>query len=75
MLVDFLFDLTDLTLDFEGANSKLLDVVVLLMLILSVDNRLVGILKLKFGRDFEPDYIGRGERKFPLPYIPANESL
>ena len=55
MLVDFSFDLTDLTLDFEGANSKLLDVVVLLMLILSVDNRLVRILKLKFGRDFEPE--------------------
>ena len=59
MLVDFSFDLTDLTLDFEGANSKLLDVVVLLMLILSVDNRLVRILKLKFGRGFEPEYLSR----------------
>ena len=59
MLVYLLFDLTDVTLDFEGANSKLLDVVVLLILMLSVDNRRVGILKLKFGRDFEPGYLSR----------------
>ena len=44
-------DLTDVTLVFEGVNSKLLDVVSAAEE--CVDDSVVNILKLRFGRDFE----------------------
>ena len=53
-------DLTDVTLAFEYANSKLLDVVSVADVdaMERVDNSLVKIMKLKF-RDFEPEYLSR----------------
>ena len=53
-----LVDLTDVTLAFGNANSKLLDVVS----VADVDDEervedsLVEILNLRFGRDFEPEF-------------------
>ena len=49
-------DLTDVTLAFEDVNSKLLDVVSVADVDAEecVDDNLVKILKLRFGRDFEP---------------------
>ena len=44
-------DLTDVTLAFEGANSKLLDVVSAAEE--CIDDSVVKILKLRFGRDLE----------------------
>ena len=46
------------TLAFEDANSTLLDVVSVADVDSKerVDDSLVGILKLMFGRDFEPEY-------------------
>ena len=56
-----LVDLTDVTLAFEDANSKLLDVVSVADVGAKecVDDNLVKILKLKFGRDFEADFSSR----------------
>ena len=51
-----LVDLTDVTLAFEDGNSKLLDIVSVAGVDAEEgdDDSLVKILKLKFGRDFEP---------------------
>ena len=51
---DWLSDLTDVTLAFEDANSKLLDVISVADVdaVERVDVSLVGILKLRFGRNF-----------------------
>ena len=51
-----LVDLTDVTLAFEDAKSKLLDVVSIADVEAEerVDYGLVEILKLRFGREFEP---------------------
>ena len=48
--------MTDVTLAFEDANSKLLDVVSVADVDAEErdDDSLVKILKLRFGRDFEP---------------------
>ena len=51
--------LTDVTLGFEDANSKLLDVVSIADALECVDDRLVKILKLIFGRDLDPEYLSR----------------
>ena len=50
-------DLADVKLAFEDANSKLLNVVSFADVVAeeSVDNSLVEILKLRFGRDFKPE--------------------
>ena len=52
-----LVDFTDVTLAFEDANPKLLDVVSVADVVAKkcVDNSFVKILKLKFGTDFEPE--------------------
>ena len=47
-----LVDLTDVTLTFEDANSKILDVDIEE----SVDNSSVEVLKLRFGREVEPEF-------------------
>ena len=47
-----LVDLTDMTLAFEDANSKILDVDIEE----SVDNSSVEVLKLRFGREVEPEF-------------------
>ena len=47
-----LVDLTDVTLTFEDANSKILDVDIEE----SVDNSSVKVLKLRFGREVEPEF-------------------
>ena len=44
---------------FEDANSKLLDVVSIADALECVDDRLVKILKLIFGRDLDPEYLSR----------------
>ena len=51
----YCWDLTDVTLSFEGAKSKLLDVVSVADndAQVRVDDNLVDILMLKFGEDFE----------------------
>ena len=48
-----------MTLAFEDANPKLLDVVSVADVVAKkrVDNSFVKILKLKFGTDFEPEYL------------------
>ena len=53
-----LVDLTGVTLDFEYTNSKLLDVVSVADVDAEerVDDNLVEILKLSFGRDLEPEF-------------------
>ena len=50
-----------MTLAFEDANSKLLDVVSVADFDAKecVDDSLVMILKQMFGRDFEPEYLSR----------------
>ena len=50
-----------MTMAFKDANSKLLDVVSVADVDSKehVDDSLVGILKLMFGRDFEPEYLSR----------------
>ena len=50
-----------MNLAFEEANSKLLDVVSLAGFDAKecVDDSLVEIVKVKFGRDFEPEYLSR----------------
>ena len=54
-----------MTLAFEDANSKLLDVISIADVdakvrnVLTVDHSLVEILKLKLGRGFEPEYLSR----------------
>ena len=50
-----------MTLAFEDANSKLLDVVSVADVDVKerVDDSLVEIVKVKFGRDFEPEYLSR----------------
>ena len=50
-----------MTLAFEDANSKLLDVVSVAEVDAKerVDDSLVEVLKLKFARDFEPEYLSR----------------
>ena len=54
-----LVDFTDVALAFEDANPKLLDVVSIADVVAKkrVDNSFVKILKLKFGTDFEPEYL------------------
>ena len=52
-------DLTNVTLAFEDANSKLLDVVSIADALECVDDSLVKILKLIFGRDLDPEYLSR----------------
>ena len=47
-------DLTDMTLDFEDANSKLLIVACVADAEDRVEDSLVEVLNLKFGRDLEP---------------------
>ena len=56
-----LVDLTDVTLAFEDSNLNLLDVVCVADVDTKecVDDSLVEVLKLKFGRDFEPEYLSR----------------
>ena len=51
----FLVDLTDVTLAFEDADSKIVEVVTVADVDAEerVDDSLVKILKLRFGRDFE----------------------
>ena len=53
--------LNDVTLAYEDANSKLLDVVSVADVDVKerVDDSLVEIVKVKFGRDFEPEYLSR----------------
>ena len=53
-----LVDLTDETLAFEDANSKLLDVVSVAVVDAEerVDESLVKILKLRFGKNLEPEF-------------------
>ena len=53
-----------MSLAFEDANSKLLDVVSVADVDAreGVDDSLVEILKLKFGNDFEPEYLSRYRR-------------
>ena len=54
-----LVDLTDVTLALEDANSKLFDVVSVADDVDTeerVDDSLVEILKLRLGRDFEPEF-------------------
>ena len=55
-LTDPLTNLTDMTLAFEDANLKLLDVVSAADVDAKehVDGHLLKILRLRFGRDFEP---------------------
>ena len=50
-----------MTLAFEDANSKLFDVISVadVDVVERIEVRLVGILKLRFGRDFEPEYLSR----------------
>ena len=57
-----LVDFTDVTLAFEDANPKLLDVVSVADVVAKklVDNSFVKIVKLKFGTDFEPEYLSNG---------------
>ena len=54
-------DLADGNLAFEDANSKLLNVVSFADVVAeeSVDDSLVEILKLRFGRDFKPEIWSR----------------
>ena len=53
--------MTDVTLAFEGAKSKILDVVSVADndAQLRVDDNFVDILILKFGEDFEPESLSR----------------
>ena len=62
MAVFCLVDLTDVTLALEDANSKLFDVVSVADDVDTeerVDDNLVEILKLRLGRDFEPEFWSR----------------
>ena len=54
-LTHCLIDLIDVTLTFEDANSKLLDVTDINALECE-DYSLVKIMKLMFGREYEPEY-------------------
>ena len=58
-LTNSLVDLTNVTLAFEDANFLMLLVLLMLML----RNVLVGILKLKLGRDLEPRFWSRYRSK------------
>ena len=57
-LTHCLIDLIDVTLTFEDANSKLLDVVSVadINALECEDYRLVEIMKLMFGQEYEPEY-------------------
>ena len=60
-LTHCLIDLTDVTLTFEDANSKFLELVSVADFDAKecVDDSLVMILKLMLGRDFELEYLSR----------------
>ena len=57
-LTHWLIDLIDVTLTFEDANSKLLDVVSVADIdaLECEDYSFVEIMKLMFGREYEPKY-------------------